>query len=155
MDRLRLAPLTLGDAEALQAITDDPVVIDNIIFLTAPFTRDDARALIAGELDHVFYGAWHIAAGDLVGVVGTHPVDSDEVEIGYWMATRFAGQGYASEAAVGVVEILRARYPQRTIFAECRPENRASWRVLEKLGFRPTGEDGHRSGRKKLVLRRL
>jgi RimJ/RimL family protein N-acetyltransferase len=30
----------------------------------------------------------------------------------------------------------------------------ASWRVLEKLGFRPTGEDGHRSGRKKLVLQK-
>src|SRR5688572_4659175 len=70
MDRLRIAPLTLGDAEALQAITDDPVVIDNIIFLTSPFTVDDARALIAGEPDHVFYGAWHRETGDLIGVVG-------------------------------------------------------------------------------------
>lgn len=154
MDRLRLAPLTSGDAEALQAITDDPAVIANIIFLTAPFTLDDARALIAGDPNHVFYGAWRRETADLVGVVGTHPVGGDEIEIGYWMATRFAGQGYASEAAAGVIELLRVQYPARTIFAECRPANAASWRVLEKLGFRPTGEDGHRSGRKKLVLKK-
>ncbi len=152
MDRLRLAPLTLGDAEAFQAITDDANVIDNIIFLAAPFTLDDARVLIAGDPGHVFYGAWHRETGDLIGVVGTHPVDDNEIEIGYWMATRFAGQGYASEAAAGVIALLRAQYPVRTIFAECRPANHASWRVLEKLGFRPTGADGHRSGRKKLVL---
>jgi RimJ/RimL family protein N-acetyltransferase len=154
MDRLRLAPLRSSDAEALQAITDDPVVIDNIIFLSAPFTLDDARALIAGEPGHVFYGAWHNGTGDLVGVVGTHLTGSDEIEIGYWMATRFAGQGYASEAAAGVIELLCAQYPARTIFAECRPGNLASWRVLEKLGFCPTGEEGQRSGRKKLVLTR-
>jgi RimJ/RimL family protein N-acetyltransferase len=154
VDRLRLAPLQLGDAEALQAITDDPVVIDNIIFLSAPFTLDDARSLIQGGETHLFYGAWHRETDDLVGVIGTHPIGNDEIEIGYWMATRFAGQGYASEAAAGVIAILRAQDPNRGIFAECRPENRASWRVLEKLGFRPTGEDGHRSGRKRLVLRR-
>jgi len=142
----------LGDAEALQAITDDPIVIDNIFFLSAPFTLADAQALIAGDPNHVFYGAWHNVTGDLVGVVGTHPVGNDEIEIGYWMATRFAEEGYASEATAKVIELLHTEYSARKIFAECRPANAASWRVLEKLGFRPTGEDGHRSGRKKLVL---
>ena len=150
--RLRLEPLRLADAEALQRISDDPLVISSINFLTAPFTIEDARVLIHGGEGDVFFGAWHSATGDLVGVVGSHLVGEHEIEIGYWMATRFAGQGYASEAARGVIDLLRAAHPSRTIFAECRPQNAASWRVLEKLGFRPTGEDGHRDGRKRLVL---
>lgn len=152
--RLRLEPLRLEDAGALQRITDDPIVISSINFLTAPFTIEDARALIHGGEGDVFYGAWQSTTGELVGVVGTHLVGGHEIEIGYWMATRFAGQGYASEAARGVIDLMRSAHPSRTIFAECRPQNVASWRVLEKLGFRPTGEDGHRDGRKRLVLNR-
>ena len=142
----------MKDAAEVQRITDDPAIIDNIIFLKAPFTLDDALDLVQSGPNHVFYGAWQRETGELVGVVGTHLFGSDEVEIGYWMATRFAGQGYASEAAAGIVTLLSDRYPNRSIFAECRPANHASWRVLEKAGFKPTGEDGHRSGRKKLIL---
>jgi len=152
LDRLRLAPLALDDAEALRDITDDPFVIDNINFLSAPFTLADARALIQGGEGDQFYGAWHRDNGELVGVVGTHLAACDEIEIGYWMAARFAGKGYATEAAAQVIGFLRAEYPRHQIFAECRPENRASWRVLEKLGFRPTGADGARTGRKRLDL---
>jgi RimJ/RimL family protein N-acetyltransferase len=48
--------------------------------------------------------------------------------------------------------VLKGAYPERRIFAECRPENVASWRLLEKVGFRASGADGVRSGRKRLVF---
>jgi RimJ/RimL family protein N-acetyltransferase len=41
---------------------------------------------------------------------------------------------------------------ERRIFAECRPQNVASWRLLTKVGFRADGLAGARSGRKRLVL---
>ena len=41
----------------------------------------------------------------------------------------------------------------RILVAECRPGNVASWELLRKLGFRDTGEEGHRPGRRLLHLR--
>jgi RimJ/RimL family protein N-acetyltransferase len=150
--RLRLARLEPQDAALLSAITDDPAVADGIHFLARPFTRAAAEALIHGRDDgrECFFGAWR--GPDLVGVVGAHLAGDDRIEIGYWIAREQQGQGNATEAAAGVIALLRRRFPARRIFAECRPDNRASWRVLEKLGFRATGRPGHRPQRQELVL---
>ena len=152
--RLLLAPLTPADAAALQRLTDDPVIIDAISFLRAPFTIDDARALIAlnGSGRDLFRGIRRRDDDLLVGVIGSHDRGTGSVEIGYWIGTAFQRRGYAGEAARAVIEWLRAAIPPPRIVAECRPENRASWRVLERLGFRPTGAPGARPGRLELAL---
>jgi [ribosomal protein S5]-alanine N-acetyltransferase len=62
------------------------------------------------------------------------------------------GRGFASEAAAAVVCALAAAFPARRIFAECMPQNEASWRLLEKIGFRADGRDGLCCGRKRLVF---
>lgn len=150
--RLRLAPLRLEDAEALRAITDDPEITDNIHFLARPFRREDAAALIGGKGDghDCFIGLWRGA--DLVGVFGAHLAGTDRIEIGYWIARAWHGQGLATEAAAAAISMLRRRIPDRHVFAECRPDNRASWRVLEKLGFSAAGIPGARPGRQVLTL---
>jgi RimJ/RimL family protein N-acetyltransferase len=75
------------------------------------------------------------------------------MEIGYWIGGAFHGRGFATEAALGVITVLRRRFPEREVIAECRPDNKASWWVLEKIGFRPSGEAGQRPGRELLVLK--
>ena len=150
--RLRLAPLRAADAAALSAITDDPAIVANIHFLRSPFTPTDAAALISGSGDgrDCFVGAWH--GSDLVGVVGAHLGGDDRIEVGYWVASQKQGRGYATEAAGAVIAVLRSRFPARRIFAECRRDNRASWRVLEKLGFRASGKPGARPERQELLF---
>jgi RimJ/RimL family protein N-acetyltransferase len=155
-ERLRLAPLIPADGEAVRQLTDDPAIIDAISFLRAPFTLADAHALIAlnrngGDL---FRGIRRRDDDLLIGVIGSHARGTGSVEIGYWIGTAFQRQGYALEAARGVVGRLRAQTPPPRIVAECRPENRASWRVLERLDFRPTGAPGARPGRVELELPR-
>ncbi len=152
--RLLLAPLTPADAAALQRLTDDPVIIDAISFLRAPFTIDDALVLIAlnGSGRDLFRGIRRRDDDLLVGVIGSHDRGTGSVEIGYWIGTAFQRRGCAGEAARGVIERLRAAIPPPRIVAECRPENCASWRVLERLGFRPTGAPGARLGRLELAL---
>lgn len=122
------------------------------IFSRSPFTRADAEALIRGRGDgrDCFIGAWR--GHSLVGVVGAHLAGDDRIEIGYWIAQPRQGQGYATEAAAAILALLRSRFPERRIFAECRPDNRVSWRVLEKLGFRATGKPGARPEREELAL---
>lgn len=153
-ERFRLRPLAAGDAPALRDMTDDPSITTVIPFLPAPFTVADAEALIAstaGGADR-FCGAFRRSDGRLGGVVGVHLRGEGELEIGYWIGAAFRGRGYATETAGATIEVVRRVLPRRCIIAECRPSNAASWRVLEKLGFRPSGGDGTRPDRKRLVL---
>jgi RimJ/RimL family protein N-acetyltransferase len=152
--RLRLRPLRLADAEAFRGMTDEPGVIAAVHFLRAPFTLSDARRLIEGEGDgrDCFWGVWLREDETLVGTVGAHLRGADELEIGYWFSSSVHGRGVGGEAVASLVEALRTAYPERRLLAECRPENRASWRLLEKIGFRADGTDGSRAGRKRLTL---
>jgi RimJ/RimL family protein N-acetyltransferase len=149
--RLRIAPLERDDAPALRAITDDPAVIGAIHFLRAPFTLADAEALIRGGMHGVerFLGVWQ--GSDLVGVVGTGE-SGDALEVGYWFGSRFWRRGFAGEAVGAVVTALRRAHPGRDIIAECRRDNGASWRLLERLGFAATESAGARPGRERLCL---
>lgn len=146
--RLRLAPLVPADAEAVRALTDDQAITGAVDFLPDPFTLDHARRLIGRgkPTKDCFLGAK--ADGVLVAVVGLHLRGEHAVELGYWVGGAARGQGYGSEAVTGAIAILRKRFPHRFIVAECRPENEASRGLLLKTGFRDTGDEGHRPGRR-------
>ncbi len=152
--RLWLRPCRVEDVEQFQRLTDDPAITDAVDFLSSPFTRAAAEALIVGQGDgrDCFWGVWPQGNAEMIGVVGTHLRGSDEIEIGYWFTPKTHGRGFASEAVAAIIEILRTAYPERRIFAECRPENEASWRLLERAGFLPDGKDGLRLARKRLIF---
>jgi RimJ/RimL family protein N-acetyltransferase len=152
--RLRLAPLSLSDANALRELTDDPAITSAIHFLRSPFTLSDAELLIRQGRNgrDKFIGAWSRENGGLIGTVGAHLHEPNEIEIGYWIASAVHGKGFGSEAVGGVVILLQQEFPKMRIIAECRPENKVSWHLLERLGFRSTGEAGTRTGRRLLAL---
>ena len=71
-----------------------------------------------------------------IGVCGLAKRDFlDDVDIGYAFLPQYGGQGYAIEAARGVMAHARSLGLKR-IVATVRPDNTASIRVLEKLGLR-------------------
>ncbi|GAB6845371.1 RimJ/RimL family protein N-acetyltransferase [Methylorubrum rhodinum] len=157
-ERLAIVSLERADAAALHRLTDDPAITGAIDFLPEPFTLADAEGLIAGARHgrDRFLGAWlrqeRMKDRTLAGVVGAHLRGEGTIEIGYWVGGAARGRGLAAEAVGGVLGLLRGRFPRRTILAECRPGNVASWGLLHKLGFRETGAEGHRPGRRQLVL---
>lgn len=144
--RLVIAPLAESDAPALAAITDAPDIIAQVHFLAVPVDVAAMHALIAS--DPGFNGIWHRRAGVLIGTIGTHFAAAG-VEIGYWIGTGHRRRGYAREALRAVIAALG----DKPAFAECAPENAASWRLLESCGFRPTGRAGRRPGRDLLSRR--
>ncbi|NQW01824.1 MAG: GNAT family N-acetyltransferase [Rhodospirillales bacterium] len=153
--RLRFRLVRPDDAAALQAMTNDRAIAEAISFLRYPFTVDDCRRYIEGLCsahDRVFIG-WTKADPVLVSLVGAHLCENKRIEIGYWVGTGFQGRGYGFEAARALLGHLENGFPDFTIFAECAPENVPSWRLLEKLGFETTGQDGARVGRKQLNYR--
>ena len=57
------------------------------------------------------------------------------VELGYWIAEEYWGNGYAVEASKKVIEHAFDDLNVQEIYASYRVENSQSKRVLEKLGF--------------------
>ena len=153
MRRCRIAALRLEDAPSLQAITDASVT-SRVHFLAEPFLLADAEALIRGGEDgHRFLGVWSRETSHLLGVVGANPKTPYETEVGYWFAAPARGRGLAAEAVGAVIAALADENPLCRIVAECRPDNRPSWTLLERIGFRKTERKGDRPGREVLFWR--
>ncbi len=154
-DRLRLAPLTADDAGDLASMTDHRSITDVITFLPVPFTTADALDLIgqqAAGTDLYLGGRIRDGEGTLVVVVGLHFRGDVDLELGYWVHPGHHGQGLAREASEAALSAATDLLPDRHLFAECRPDNQRSWRVLLSLGFVPDGDDrpAHRPGRRRL-----
>lgn len=128
-------------AELLAAINDERVV-RNLARAPWPYTADDARAFLVQPSERMlprFFITLPTADGaKLVGSVGLG-LDDGEINLGYWIARPYWGQGYASEAARAVLSQARA-LGHRRIVAHHFTDNPASGRVLAKAGFKPTGE---------------
>ena len=73
----------------------------------------------------------------MVGNVVREPLLSGYV--GYWCDSRLAGKGVTTAAVALVVDHCFRAARLHRLEATVRPENAASLRVLEKLGFRQEG----------------
>ena len=80
--------------------------------------------------------------GTLVGSSGLQRIDWDlpKFEIGYWCRTRFAGQGFITEATRGIAAFAFDVLDAKRVEIRCDPLNRPSVRVAERAGFRLEGE---------------
>ncbi|MFD4573022.1 GNAT family N-acetyltransferase [Streptomyces sp. NPDC058417] len=74
--------------------------------------------------------------GDVVGSAAVYG-EPGEREVTYWVDRAYWGRGIAT-AALG---LLLAEVPERPLFARAAADNAGSLRVLEKCGFRVTGQD--------------
>jgi len=74
--------------------------------------------------------------GRCVGFAGIGPKAEldDEIELGYLIAEEYRNNGYATEAAKAMVWLAFERFGLDVLSAVAMPENKASRRVLEKLG---------------------
>ena len=65
--------------------------------------------------------------------------ESREWEMGWRIAPALWGQGYATEAAWGVLDYAFKELNVHKVVAFCKTLNVASWRVMEKLGMTRDG----------------
>lgn len=73
-------------------------------------------------------------SGENIGYVQLVPVD-DGWEIGYHMAKRYTGNGYATEAVRAFLPAAAKKKGLDRIWGICLAENEASAKVMEKCGF--------------------
>jgi len=72
----------------------------------------------------------------LIGAIGCQHLDRPQPSIGYWLAERHWGRGYATEAVARVLRAMLEAMPEARPVSSAMAANTASIRVLEKVGFR-------------------
>jgi RimJ/RimL family protein N-acetyltransferase len=142
-ERLLLRPGWAEDAPALARAIADETVVRNLATAPWPFVLEDAEAFLAAPRDPAmpsFLITVRRTDGPptIVGACGLSRRPSGAVELGYWIARPFWNQGFATEAGRALIDIARTLKLPR-LEASHFVDNPASGRVLEKLGFRPTG----------------
>jgi RimJ/RimL family protein N-acetyltransferase len=140
--RLILRPWEERDLDPFTAINTDPHVMR---FFPAMLGRDETAAYMErvtalGGEDYGFLAVEEKGSGDLVGVVGIAPVKADmpsapAVEIGWRLAERHWGKGYASEAARAWLAHGFGKLALPEIVAFTYTGNEPSRRVMERLGM--------------------
>jgi RimJ/RimL family protein N-acetyltransferase len=155
-ERLTSRQLELRDAPELARFSDVPAVSQWMAFMEGGFPLEKAEALIASQNDtKEYFFAVRLRDGTLIGAMGVIDHPDGSIEVGYWFGVEYQGKGYASEALRGTLDQIAAgpALAPRPIFAECRPDNAASIRLLIKTGFFATGRPGPRPNRIEFRLR--
>ncbi|MGZ3233330.1 MAG: GNAT family N-acetyltransferase [Croceibacterium sp.] len=141
-ERLFLRPAFPEDARELYEAICDAGIVAMLARAPWPYRMADAEEFCTRPADpqspHFVVTLPDAKGAPIIGAVGLHE-ESDGLELGYWVARDHRGQGYATEAARGALDVARA-LGRRRVLAGHYVDNPASGRVLRKLGFRETGE---------------
>ena len=80
------------------------------------------------------------AGGKNIGYVQLVPLEDGSWEIGYHIAKKYTGNGYATEAVRAFLPPMAERLGICEVHGVCLAENAASRQVLLKCGFEPVFE---------------
>jgi RimJ/RimL family protein N-acetyltransferase len=140
--RLLLRPGFPEDASALAAAIADEAIVRHLSTAPWPYRMRDAEAFLAAPRDPVLPSLLIFertrGAPQLAGACGLGRRPSGAVEMGYWIARAFWSRGFATEACEALIDIART-LGLESLEGSHFIDNPASARVLEKLGFKPTG----------------
>jgi len=144
--RLLLRPHRQEDIPAIVQLAGAREIAATTLGIPHPYIDEDARKFLAKSEDDfhagrsVSFAICKLPGGELCGGAGLDISETHQrAELGYWIAVPFWGMGYATEAARAVVEFGFATLGLHRIHAHYFAENKASGRVLEKIGMRHEG----------------
>lgn len=108
------------------------------------YTEVEARALVAEIATTPFEqsGTWYQLAiaravdDAILGDIGLHFLDEQQVELGFTLAYEHHGAGLAREAVGAVVDYLLVERGRHRLVATVDARNARAARLLEALGFR-------------------
>jgi RimJ/RimL family protein N-acetyltransferase len=141
-ERLRLRAWRAGDVELQARLNADPEYMRHLG--GPPMTYEQTAAQIARFRDHWArrgVGLWAAEdreTGSFLGRIGLayHGAWPDDLEVGWALDPAVWGRGLATEGGAAAIRHGFDTLGAERIVSICTPENAASIRVMEKLGFR-------------------
>ncbi len=163
-DRLRLRPHAADDFDACVAMWSDPVITRYTIGDPSPPPQTWRRLLAyRGHWVLMGFGYWAVeekATGRYIGDIGfadykrdIQPSIEGMPELGWALISDAHGKGYATEALRAAVAWGDDHFGSAQTVCIIREDNRASFRVAEKLGFKELRRTTH-GGESTVVLGR-
>jgi [ribosomal protein S5]-alanine N-acetyltransferase len=142
-ERLSYRPLQPGDPEAMHLVWGDAEVMRYLPSDPSPSVAETAERVErhVSRFAETGYGLCAVVEADgdrLIGTCGLFPVEwvGPEVEVAYHLARDVWKRGYATEAAGAWVGAAFDQLDLGRVVALAYPANRASTRVMEKIGMR-------------------
>lgn len=137
---ISLQPWKKEDALTLSGYYNNPNIWINLRDnIPNPYTLEDAEKFIEAQSELLSLQNFAILNGNEIsggiGITLLEDVYKMNVEMGYWVAEPFWGQGIASEAVKLMTQYVFDNYAINRIVCEVFENNKSSMRVLEKNGF--------------------
>lgn len=141
-ERLLLRPLCMSDANDMHEYTSDSQVCKFLSW--GPYSNiKQVKDWLAAKLsktnpDDVLLGIEELESSRLIGVIRIYNIDKpkNSAEISYILNPTFQGRGYMNEACKAALRIGFDWLDVSTMYACVDEDNRASIRVLERLGMK-------------------
>lgn len=137
-ERLALRPFRPADANEFARLAGEWAVASMTSDIPHPLSAEQAVLWLKPARGEVRYAIEH--HGAFIGGVGFYRRPSGAAELGFWLGTRWWGQGIATEAARAVVRYGFEKHAVPLFTSAHFSDNPASRNVLAKLGFVPTGD---------------
>lgn len=142
-ERLVLRAPHSDDIDALAHLANNANVATMVSRMPHPYTVDDAADFVRrakeGVIGKCVYAITRADNGHFLGCCGVEAGAHDTVEIGYWLGEPHWNQGYTTEAAQVLIDMVFRTRDIAQIDARCRVTNVGSRRVIQKCGFQFQG----------------
>lgn len=137
-ERLILRPLTIDDAEAAFEWTGDPRVAKYMLYSTHESVKTTKEWLsTVDSLENEY--SWGFVRKSDNKLIGSGSIrfrtNENTWSFGYNFRFDCWGKGYATEAAMTMMNYVRREHNASSFTAECAEENIGSARVMEKCGL--------------------
>ncbi|SVE11867.1 uncharacterized protein METZ01_LOCUS464721, partial [marine metagenome] len=119
----------IGDWEVAKWLSDVPY----------PYTEQKAEEWLNNiNYDDLLFSIFR--NNSLIGGVGLSLEEDNDLDLGFWIGRDHWGKGYATEAAMGLIQYAKKEFNFKQIKACYIKGNTGSSNVLRKLGFEEIGE---------------
>lgn len=139
--RMILRPLAANDAPDIVRLLNEREIADRLSRVPHPYLPEHAEQWIRNNEDNSDEFSLTLDRNGFMGAIGLRHLKEDTPEIGYWLGKPYWGFGYMTEAAYALLAHAFDLLGYERIRSGYFDTNRASARVLEKLGFTITGKD--------------
>ena len=139
--RLRMRPYTKKDFAAVHSYGSDPETVKYVSF--GPNKKRDTKDFLSHTItvnkklprQQYDFAIELRSDGRLIGGCGLNMREPKEAEAGWMLHKDHWNNGYATEAAMELLDFAFSTLKLNRVYSRCFALNHGSWRVMEKCGM--------------------